>query len=397
VPRAIDGPFPTAARALRRYWNGLTSQHGAFRSAAEFATVEPEDGDGNGVVARARLLCLPDERHPNEQPIRLRIDGVGRITELRFPASYSPPTYVGREYFEERSMLLRPGGVELGGTLALPSDRPGTLPGAVFVHGRGPFDREYTVGPNRIFADLARRAAILGAATYRYDKRTHVTDLPPAGRDVDSVVVDDALAALDRLAGVDAVDPDRLYVVGHGLGGRLVPRIARRHGDLAGVGLLDAPALDRAAVAAHRAERARAADWLTERERTARERRYRAIRQLAEGGLYGRADSEVVAGRSVAWWRSAFSYRPVHTAEALSVPAFVATAGRGPVAFESHDRWLSAFRGADTRGEFYPALNHYLQWGDRPSVPVEYLGFHDSVDGGIAVDLGQWIDRERGS
>ena len=43
---------------------------------------------------------------------------------------------------------------------------------------------------------------------------------------------------LDSLRGVPGVDPARVYLVGHSLGGYLAPRIAARDGKLAGVVVL---------------------------------------------------------------------------------------------------------------------------------------------------------------
>lgn len=60
----------------------------------------------------------------------------------------------------------------------------------------------------------------------RYDKRTRVhanlmRDL--AGRTVKDETIDDALAAVQVLGRTPGVDPNRVFVPGHSLGGLLLP------------------------------------------------------------------------------------------------------------------------------------------------------------------------------
>ena len=52
------------------------------------------------------------------------------------------------------------------------------------VHGSGPNDRDETVGPNKLFRDLADSLAAYGIASLRYEKRTRVYGAAslPAGR-----------------------------------------------------------------------------------------------------------------------------------------------------------------------------------------------------------------------
>ena len=119
-------------------------------------------------------------------------------------------------------------------------------PCVVLIHGSGPNDRDETVGPNKLFRDLADSLAAYGIASLRYDKRTRCYGAAsvPAGRslDYDVEVVDDALSALRLAAAQPEVDGSRLYVVGHSLGAMLAPRIAEKLPQVAGVVMLAAPA-----------------------------------------------------------------------------------------------------------------------------------------------------------
>ena len=65
----------------------------------------------------------------------------------------------------------------------------------------------------------------------RYDKRTKVygADSAPAGKEItfDEESVDDALSAVKLAESIPTIDPGRIYILGHSLGGTLAPRIAQ--------------------------------------------------------------------------------------------------------------------------------------------------------------------------
>ena len=123
-------------------------------------------------------------------------------------------------------------------------------PAVVFVQESGPVDRDMTIGPNKPLRDLAIGLASKGIASLRYEKRTRAlgqrfkAELPNWTFDDD--VVDDAVAALGLLAARNDVGP--LFIVGHGLGAVLAPRIAasaaKKGVRVAGVVMLAAPATE---------------------------------------------------------------------------------------------------------------------------------------------------------
>lgn len=134
--------------------------------------------------------------------------------------------------FVESDTAIHNGSIRLPATYCRPR---GTQPAAcmVLVHGSGPNDRDETLGPNKMFRELAHRLAEAGIATLRYDKRTYVyrertAEVSSGVMTYDTETVDDAVAALRLAASMPGVDAHRVFVAGHSLGGLLVPRIARR-------------------------------------------------------------------------------------------------------------------------------------------------------------------------
>lgn len=118
---------------------------------------------------------------------------------------------------------------ELPGTLLVPRGE-GPFPAVVLVHGSGPNDRDETIFQLKPFRDLAEGLAEMGVAVYRYDKRTYVYGEEMAdfrqGTLMDETI-QDAAAAVQLLAQQEKIDPARIFVLGHSLGGNAVPAIDR--------------------------------------------------------------------------------------------------------------------------------------------------------------------------
>ena len=130
---------------------------------------------------------------------------------------------------------------KLAGTLTVPNAAATPLPGFVLVHGSGCNDRDETIGPNKIFAQLANRLSNDGYAVLRYDKRSCGKSggkFPVRDR-----LIADARDAIAYLRAQPGIDPKRIYVLGHSEGGELAPSIAIADGHLRGIVLLAPPAL----------------------------------------------------------------------------------------------------------------------------------------------------------
>src|SRR5205823_4382224 len=114
---------------------------------------------------------------------------------------------------------------DLPGTLTAPK-QGGTFAAVVLVHGSGPNDKDETFGPNKPFRDLAWGLAARGIAVLRYDKRSKIHPEQFRGNfTVKEETVDDALAAVNLLHKASRINPKRIYVLGHSLGGMLIPRL----------------------------------------------------------------------------------------------------------------------------------------------------------------------------
>jgi len=310
------------------------------------------------------------------------------------PGSIDSPDYVDPDTFSEREVTVTEvGDCSLRGTIAVP-DESDTVPGVVIVHGSGPQDRDGSLGPLQPYADIARGLASMGVAVLRYDKRTFgCPEAIDAGEfTVGDIVVDDALAAIDRLRAVERVDPERVVVAGHSFGGALAPRIASRDGQLAAIALLAANARPFPILGVEQSRRLLERQGeLTEQQQQQLQRARERAERLANGEF---EPSDVPPGTSAPFWESLAEYDQRSAAAAFAGPIFVAQGARDRQVFPETEfqRWQETLGSRENvRFERYPEANHAFVPGPAPtqlwSEPVEA----EHVTGALVIDLAEWV------
>ena len=118
---------------------------------------------------------------------------------------------------------------ELPGILTVPKGE-GPFPAVVLLQGSGASDKDESIGNLKPFRDLAEGLAAEGIAVYRFDKRSYVYGAElMTNRQITLVdeYLEDAVNAVQLLARQDRIDPDRIFLLGHSLGGNAVPAAAR--------------------------------------------------------------------------------------------------------------------------------------------------------------------------
>jgi uncharacterized protein len=404
VAELSRGDFPAAAgrfdatmsaalpsSALEQTWKGLQQGVGAFEAAGG-ARKEKE-----GAYEVVRLRC-EFERATLEA--KLAFDGERRIAGLFFTpptAEYSLPSYAKPERIEEREVAVGSGAWILPGTLVLPRG-VAKAPAIVLVHGSGPNDRDESVGANKPFRDLAHGLGALGIATLRYDKRTKVhgaklaTDLSLT---VNEETVHDAVLAVTLLRSMPEIDPARVFVAGHSLGGMLAPRIAERAPELRGIVVLAGNTRAVYDMVPEQLAYIASLDGRTTEDENAQLAEVKRVAERIRALEAGAAPNpgERLLGAGAAYWKDLAGYDPPARARALGKPVFVAQGGRDyqvtKVDFEAWKKALDGRPGAKL--VLYPELNHLLGSGTGPSHPQEYEQ-RAEVDATLVRDLSLFID-----
>ncbi|MCL1822724.1 MAG: alpha/beta fold hydrolase [Oscillospiraceae bacterium] len=131
-------------------------------------------------------------------------------------------------------------GWELDGILTLPDNTGQKVPAVVLVHGSGPSDMNGTVYENKPFLEIAEYLSSNGIAVIRYDKRTFTHGakmLQELGGSftVWEETIKDALSATEILKADPRINENKVYILGHSMGGSLAPRIHAMGGNYAGL------------------------------------------------------------------------------------------------------------------------------------------------------------------
>ena len=102
-------------------------------------------------------------------------------------------------------------------TLPLGTTEPTVL---VLVHGSGPNAPDETIGPNKLFRDLAWGLAMRGIASLRYEKRTrrYRGKLDNINLTLHEKTIDDAITATHLVARDSRFDGKHVVVAGHSWG-----------------------------------------------------------------------------------------------------------------------------------------------------------------------------------
>jgi len=394
VERMFDSTMAQALpeARLQAIWESLVGQVGAFRR---------QTGTRTQRVQAFQAVMVSTEFERASLDFRVVVDSAEKVRGFFIqpaapPGAAALPPYSPRPgSYRERDIVVGASGWPLPGTLMVPESAT-PVPGVVLIHGSGPQDRDETIGPNKPFRDLALGLVAQGVAVLRYDKRSFASGsamlLSGLPITVEEETVADALAALDSLREVPGVDPARVYLLGHSLGGYLAPRIAARDGKLAGVVIMagNTRPLEDLIVEQldYLAANAPAGD------RTAAVQREAMLEQVARIKALTPADSAsqtLLFGAPAVYWLDLRNYAPVRVAEGLTVPMLVLRGERDyQVTAADAAGWQTLAVRAGTSFKTYPGLNHLFLTGTGPSLPEEYQR-PGHVAEEVIRDIAAWI------
>ena len=350
------------AEKLSSLWTDMLAQAGPFVKVAG-AEVTPEPGGYQAVA----MTCV-FERFPAADTL-VAFDRAGRVAGFYFgprpteeASGWSPPSYAAPESFREVLVTVSHGVWHLPGTLTLPKGA-GPFPAVVLVPGSPPLDQDATMGPNKLFKDVAWGLASRGIAVLRYTKRTHMFGAGLGGGLLSSFSIreeldDDARAAVAALADRSEIDQRRTFLLGHSLGGVSAIRLASRNSGIAGIIVAGTCAENVLSVLIERAEYA--AGTAGEAGRQASQA-IPVLKRLASGEFPAGTVVDLFGERSPAsYWADLRQFEPGEAAAKLSMPVIVLVAGHdGEVPSDDFEHWRSALAAKKNGAlKLYPRLFH---------------------------------------
>ncbi|MDR0937676.1 MAG: alpha/beta fold hydrolase [Oscillospiraceae bacterium] len=223
-----------SAAALQRAWvDSVTAQLGAFVEVTDYKISE---SDGY-------TICETYSAHENSENFavsRVVFDSDGKIAGIFFSISGNEPLADEPipDAITEETVTIGDK-YPLEGRLTLPKNISGAVAAVVMLSGSGPNDMDETIYRNKPFRDIAHYLSEAGYAVLRFNKRTY-SYAAELVRDVgDSLTVneeyiEDALYAKKFLENDERINSEKIYLLGHSLGGALAPRIAAE-GDFSGI------------------------------------------------------------------------------------------------------------------------------------------------------------------
>lgn len=297
--------------------------------------------DGEGRVVGG---CVP------AQNVAIRRVGSPPVACAGPPADYSAPP--GAPYRAEEVRVRAPDGVELAGTLTLPTGVQGRVPAVLLLTGSGAQDRDEAIPgmegyrPFRQIADtLSRR----GIAVLRLDDR----GIGGSGGSLSSTPLAafaaDARAAVAFLRARPEVDARRVAIVGHSEGAYVGPMVAASDTALRALALLAAPSRPGRALVDYQQRYGIESD---------------STIPVAERDSVLRASDTAMdsMAASSAWLRSLLEHDPVPVARRLRAPVLIlqgATDRQVPAA--QAEELAAAIRAGGNRRvtvRVFPGINH---------------------------------------
>lgn len=384
---------------LESAWSGLLAQVGEYHG--QLAVTQSETNGVHVVTITLDFELLAIDAH-------FSFEGDNRLLVgfLLSPNTNPPrpegepiplPAYINVDAFTETEVTVGAGTAwELPATLTLPTTGDGALlPAVILVHGSGAHDRDETYGANKVFRDVAQGLASQGIAVLRYDKRTlHYQEIEIATFTAQEEVIDDVIAAFTLLQNTEGVDPARIFVLGHSLGGFLAPRIAEQLPEVAGI-IVAAGAMNETLQDAV----VRQTEYIIGLDGTISPQEEAALQQMlllqeTVNALTPESDpTMVILGGGAAYWFDLTNYDAIATAQAIDTPLLVLNGDRDyQVPIEGFEVWRDALDGReDTTFIAYEGLNHFLMFGEGDPNPDEYL-IPAFVDETFINDVAAWVN-----
>ena len=305
---------------------------------------------------------------------------------------YNLPDYYKPELITDTTLTLQNGPFRLPGILSRPN-KNGRFPLVILVHGTGRNDKDETVGPMKIFKDIAYGLASKDVAVYRYEKRTRVYPVAATLNKKMTIydeTIDDVVANIKMLKSDPNIDTTAIYLAGHGMGGMILPRIAKNHPEIKGLIYLGSNARPLEDVIYDQTAYVLSFDTTISDRKAFLDSMFKEsqkIKMLQKSDN----DSSYIFRLPASYWADMNKYNPVKSAQELNTPMLFIFGERDyQVTDVDINLWKGGLKSPNVKFNIYPDLNHFFITGKGKSIPAEY-GKSGNVDINVINDIAAWI------
>ncbi|MBM7559776.1 esterase EstD [Marinitoga litoralis] len=364
-------------KKLKQTWETIENAYGKFQN------IEKIDYTKNGEY---EVYIITSKFEKINLSIIISVDRNGKIAGLFFNQAqkfeYTVPEYADLKKFNEKDIIIGKKW-KLEGKLTIPKGK-GPFPAIILLHGSGPSDMDESIGPNKPFKDLAYGLSSNGIVVLRYDKRTKTYGNKLNDISLKEEYFEDVNFAIDYLSNLDFVD--KIYILGHSLGGYLTPYIALNNDKISGIILMAAPGRNLEDLTIEQLE------YLKKFENNNIEVYNNIIEKLKKIKNDELNDSEIVLGAPVKYYMELRNYNPAKYLPKLNTPVFILQGKRDYQVTKKDFEILSKY---SKYSKLYDNLNHLFISGKGDPNPYEYY-VEGHVEKDVIFDIINWIN-ERGN
>jgi dienelactone hydrolase len=394
ISKQVDSLYQSSypAYVLEKDWAELIGTYGAYQNA------KPVNYE---LSAYYHFIAFKLQFEYLPYIFNISFNDAGKIIYLSFMEAhkiYVAPDYCEVSKFLERKITVVNGMYDLPGILAMPN-HAGKMPLVSILPEAGPTDKDGSYEENKPYKDLAWGLASKGIAVFRFEKRSNNYGIfllkDKAAYETFTPREDlliDLYKIIDSLKTLPDVNPDKIFILGHGQGGMLAPLVAKERKDIAGIVMMGANAkrtqemmIDQYKYLSKVSPEKK--PEYDEQTRNAIRSMDKKLNPLTEHHLM---PYDVQA----TYWVWLNQYPHLEISQKLNKPQFVLHGERDYQAnMENYELWKKTLqKNSKAIVKLYPRLNHLFYAGDAQSTYSEYY-LKSNIPENVITDIGDWLKK----